>query len=69
MSIPDIVKDYYDAQWWVFIHMVPFVYLAIVLCGVAAWWYQLYDEDCEEKNDLTVLNLGHQDANSMDVEH
>lgn len=69
MIVPDSVKNYYDAQWWIFIHAVPLIYLAIVLCGVIAWLYQLYDKDCEEKSDLTVLNLGHQDADSVDVEH
>lgn len=57
MSIPDSVKSYYDAQWWIFIHAVPLVYVAIVLCGVIGWLYQFYDEDRKEKSDLTLLNL------------
>lgn len=69
MSIPDSVKNYYDAQWWIFIHAVPLMYPAIVICGIIAWLHQFYDENREEKSAITVLNLGHQDPDSMDVEH
>lgn len=44
--IPDSVVNYYDAQWWVFIHWVlPVAFLTILAIGFIAWLDQTYYDD------------------------
>lgn len=56
--MPDIVRNYYDAQWWLFVHLMPFVYMLILIGGVCLWWYQnYYHEDEAEPDVITKLGL------------
>lgn len=54
--MPDSVKAYYDAQWWIFLHVAWLAYPALALLGVLGWWHQRHEDD-EQESGLTVINL------------
>ena len=46
MDIPANVQNYYDAQWWIFIHWgIPFAVVAVVVIAAIAWLQDKYDDD------------------------
>jgi hypothetical protein len=43
MNPPASVQQYFDAQWWMFVHWsMPLILIGIVVAGVVKWVYERY---------------------------
>jgi hypothetical protein len=46
MDIPANVQNYYDAQWWIFVHWgIPVGFILVVVWGIVIWLQDKYDDD------------------------
>lgn len=56
--VPQNVQNYWDAQWWMFLHVAPIALVIFVACvGYASWAEYSGEDEKEKKSPLVTIGI------------